>query len=70
MVAEGLDSEDADNETGREVVGVAVACNCASDIGKEDADGLAEDKEEKVSFIFVSERFAIGLSKVDQQIFT
>lgn len=65
-----LDSEDADNDTGSGVVGVAVAWSCAREIGKEDALGLTDESEEKVSFSFVSERFATGLSIVDQQTLT
>ena len=36
-------------------------------MGKADAVGLVEEREENVSFSFVSERFATGLSMVDQQ---
>lgn len=70
IVADPLDSEDADNDTGSGIVGVAVAWSCAREIGKEDALGLADESEEKVSFSFVSERFATGLSIVDQQTLT
>lgn len=70
IVAETLESEDAESETGREVVGVAVAWSCAREMGKEDADGLAELSKEKVSLSFVSERFATGLSIVLQHTLT
>jgi hypothetical protein len=70
MFADPLESDDADNDTGSDVVGVADAWSCARDIGKEEALGLADESEEKVSFNFVSERFATGLSTVDQQTFT
>ena len=70
MVAVPLDSEDADSDTGSEVVGVADAWSCASEMGKEDALGFADESEEKVSFNFVSDRFATGLSMVDQQTLT
>jgi hypothetical protein len=39
-------------------------------MGKEDALGFAAESEEKVSFNFVSDRFATGLSIVDQQTLT
>lgn len=39
-------------------------------MGKEDALGFAAESEEKVSFNFVSDRFAMGLSIVDQQTLT
>jgi hypothetical protein len=64
--ADADEREDADAEMGREVVGVAVACRAARLIVKDEADGCAELREENVSFIFVSERLATGLSTVDQ----
>ena len=70
MLAVPLDSEDADRDTGSDVVGVAEAWSCASEMGKEDALGFADESEEKVSFNFVSDRFAMGLSMVDQQTLT
>lgn len=69
-VVSALEREDAENEVGREVVGVAEAWSCASEIGYEDALGVADESEEKVSFSLVSEMFAIGLSTVDQQTLT
>lgn len=65
-----LDSEDAASDIGSDVVGVADVCICASETGKEDALGFADEREEKVSFNFVSDRFATGLSMVDQQTLT
>lgn len=70
MEAVPLDSDDADSDTGSDVVGVADAWSCASEIGKEDAPGRADESEENVSFNFVSDKFATGLSLVDQQTLT
>ena len=69
VVAEAgvLENEDVDEET--EIEDVGVACSCAREIGKEDAEGVADESEEKVSFSFVSEMFSMGFSTVYQQKF-
>ena len=69
-VVSALEREEAENEVGREIVGVAEAWSCARETGNEDALGVADESEEKVSFSLVSDRFAIGLSTVDQQTLT
>ena len=70
VVAEAgvLENKVADEETEKEDVGVAVVWSCAREMGKDDAEGRADESEEKVSFSFASERFAMGFSTVDQQI--
>lgn len=46
VVAETLERENSDNETGRDVVGVADAWSCAREMGNEEAEGFAELSEE------------------------